>query len=91
MDRLQELVKKYSEFISFPIYLWASKEVDVEVPVEETEDKEDKEVEDIESEDEESSGKLLRNPSLELNKISCLCKAREFLRISPYFIVTVIL
>ena len=52
---LQELVTRYSEFISFPIYLWASKEVDVEVPVEETEDKEDS---DTESEDEESTGKL---------------------------------
>ncbi|CAK9858315.1 unnamed protein product [Sphagnum jensenii] len=28
--KLRELVKKYSEFIDFPIYLWASKEVDVE-------------------------------------------------------------
>jgi len=67
-------VKRYSEFISFPIYLWASKEVDVEVPVEESEDKEDKEVEDKEDEDEESSGKLLRNLSLKLNKPCCLCK-----------------
>jgi heat shock protein beta len=33
----QELVKKYSEFIDFPIYLWASKEVDVEVPADEEE------------------------------------------------------
>lgn len=32
---LQELVKKYSEFINFPIHLWASKEVDVEVPTDE--------------------------------------------------------
>jgi heat shock protein beta len=30
-------VKKYSEFINFPIYLWASKEVDVEVPADEDE------------------------------------------------------
>ncbi|KAL3514781.1 hypothetical protein ACH5RR_027498 [Cinchona calisaya] len=30
--KLKELVQKYSEFINFPIYLWASKEVDVEVP-----------------------------------------------------------
>jgi HSP90 family molecular chaperone len=59
--RMQELVKKYSEFISFPIYLWASKEVDVEVPVEETEEKEEKEEkDDTESEEEESTGKLLR-------------------------------
>ena len=30
-------MKKYSEFINFPIYLWASKEVDVEVPADEDE------------------------------------------------------
>lgn len=50
---LQELVKKYSEFINFPIYLWASKEIDVEVPVEENEDSED--VED-KPEDEDVAG-----------------------------------
>ena len=50
---MQELVKKYSEFINFPIYLWASKEIDVEVPVEENEDAED--VED-KPEDEDVTG-----------------------------------
>ncbi|GFY86252.1 chaperone protein htpG family protein [Actinidia rufa] len=30
-SKLKELVKKYSEFINFPINLWASKEVDVEL------------------------------------------------------------
>lgn len=28
-------MKKYSEFINFPIHLWASKEVDEEVPADE--------------------------------------------------------
>lgn len=43
-NKLKDLVKKYSEFINFPIYLWASKEVDVEVPADEDEssDEEDK-------------------------------------------------
>ncbi|XP_024394863.1 endoplasmin homolog [Physcomitrium patens] len=54
-DKLRELVKKYSEFISFPIYLWASKEVDVEVPVEEAEEKEEKETDDAETEEEDAS------------------------------------
>ncbi|KAJ6736404.1 hypothetical protein OIU85_018588 [Salix viminalis] len=36
-SKLKDLVKKYSEFINFPIYLWASKEVDVEVPADEDE------------------------------------------------------
>jgi heat shock protein beta len=30
---LQELVHRYSQFISFPIYLWASKEIEDEVDV----------------------------------------------------------
>lgn len=30
-------MKKYSEFINFPIHLWASKEVDEEVPADEDE------------------------------------------------------
>lgn len=33
-------MKKYSEFINFPIYIWASKEVDVEVPSDEDEEEE---------------------------------------------------
>ncbi|GMH03277.1 hypothetical protein Nepgr_005116 [Nepenthes gracilis] len=35
--KLKELVKKYSEFINFPIYLWASKEVEKEVPADDDE------------------------------------------------------
>lgn len=52
--KLKELVGKYSEFINFPIYLYASKEVDV--PADETDetaadepavtDDDDEEVED---------------------------------------------
>lgn len=30
-------MKRYSEFINFPISLWASKEIETEVPVEEDE------------------------------------------------------
>lgn len=43
---LQDLVKKYSEFINFPIYLWATKEVDVEVPADEDESSESSEEEE---------------------------------------------
>lgn len=43
MIDLQDLVKKYSEFINFPIYLWASKEIDVEVPADEDESTEEEE------------------------------------------------
>lgn len=34
-------MKRYSEFINFPIYLWASKEVEVEVPAEEDDSSDD--------------------------------------------------
>lgn len=69
-------MKKYSEFISFPIYLWASKEVDVEVPVEEAEEKEEKETDDAETEEEDASGKFT-NPKIYFEKrvivISLIC------------------
>lgn len=39
----QELVKKYSEFINFPIYLWATKEIEKEVPIDEDESVEEEE------------------------------------------------
>jgi molecular chaperone HtpG len=38
--RLKDLVKKHSQFISYPIYLWVEKEVTEEVPDEEGETKE---------------------------------------------------
>merc|ERR1719478_2029760 len=40
-DKIKELVKKYSEFISFPVYLKETKTVEKEVPVEEEEKKEE--------------------------------------------------
>lgn len=39
----QDLVKKYSEFINFPIYIWSTKEVDVEVPADEDESNDEEE------------------------------------------------
>ena len=36
-------MKRYSEFINFPIYLWASKEVDVEVSADEDESSDEEE------------------------------------------------
>jgi len=44
---LEELVKKYSQFINFNIYLWKSKTEDVEEPIEESEEeKKDEEKKD---------------------------------------------
>lgn len=36
-DTLRNLIKKYSQFINFPIYLWSSKTESVEEPIEEEE------------------------------------------------------
>lgn len=33
-DTLRDLIKKYSQFINFPIYLWTSKTISEEVPIE---------------------------------------------------------
>jgi len=35
VDKVKGLIKKYSEFINFPIYIWSSKDVTKEVPQEE--------------------------------------------------------
>merc|ERR1711907_619267 len=45
-DKLKELVKKYSEFINFPIMLKTTKEVEEEVPLEEGEEEEKKDGEE---------------------------------------------
>ncbi|KAI5069115.1 hypothetical protein GOP47_0015416 [Adiantum capillus-veneris] len=52
--RLKDLIKKHSEFISYPIYLWTEKTTTKEVSDDEEEEKEDKEeegrIEEIEEE-----------------------------------------
>merc|ERR1719486_792897 len=50
-DKLKDLVKKYSEFISFPIYLKETKTVEKEVPVEEEKKDEKDEKKDDEKKD----------------------------------------
>lgn len=57
-NTLRDLVKKYSEFINFPIYLWVSRTETVEVPDEESEETEQSEEstgEEVEDAEEETS------------------------------------
>jgi len=53
--KLEALVKRYSEFITFPIYLHKSKTETIEVPVEEDED-EDEDDEEADGEDDDDEG-----------------------------------
>ncbi|XP_049278485.1 endoplasmin [Anopheles funestus] len=62
-DTVKQLIKKYSQFINFPIYMWTSKEVEEEVaveeettekPVDKNEDSTDEE-EDVKVEEEETT------------------------------------
>uniref|UniRef100_A0A0P4WHL8 Heat shock protein 83 n=1 Tax=Scylla olivacea TaxID=85551 RepID=A0A0P4WHL8_SCYOL len=53
VDTVKTLVKKYSQFINFPIYLWESKTEEVEEPLDEDEVEEDKVDEDEEGKVEE--------------------------------------
>lgn len=46
LETIKNLVKKYSQFINFPIYVWSSKTETVEEPIDETEaDKDEDHVE----------------------------------------------
>ncbi|RMC05663.1 hypothetical protein DUI87_17748 [Hirundo rustica rustica] len=61
LDTVKNLVKKYSQFINFPIYVWSSKTETVEEPIEEEEAKEKEEEADdeaaVEEEEEEKKPK----------------------------------
>merc|ERR1712203_940502 len=54
-DKLKESVKKYSQFIQFPIYVKVKKEVEAEAEEEDDDDKEDEDEDkdDVEADDEE--------------------------------------
>ncbi|MCL4134467.1 UNVERIFIED_CONTAM: hypothetical protein GTU68_056500 [Idotea baltica] len=56
VDTVKGLIKKYSQFINFPIYLWESKTEEVEEPLDEDEEEQEKpEEEDKIDEDEDGA------------------------------------
>jgi len=57
-DKIKDLVKKYSEFISFPIYLKETKTVEKEVPIEEEPEEEKKDEEKKEGDEEKKEDDL---------------------------------
>ncbi|XP_042323953.1 endoplasmin [Sceloporus undulatus] len=60
LDTIKNLVKKYSQFINFPIYVWSSKTETVEEPVDDEEVKEKDDADDeaaVEEEEEEKKPK----------------------------------
>jgi len=52
---LQELIKKYSQFINFDIFLWSSKTEEVEEPIEETEEEKKEETPEEKKEDDDEA------------------------------------
>ncbi|XP_038054130.1 endoplasmin-like [Patiria miniata] len=69
-DTIEKLVKKYSQFINFPIYLWSSKTETVEEPVEDEDEEEptekpEGEDDDVEVEDEEEKEPKRKTKSVE--------------------------
>ncbi|KAL5726434.1 Heat shock protein 83 [Ranunculus cassubicifolius] len=65
--RLKDLVKKHSEFISYPIYLWTEKTTEKEISDDEDEEetKKEGEVEEIEEEKEKKPKKKIKEVSHE--------------------------
>merc|ERR1711968_344903 len=54
-SKLEDLVKRYSEFITFPIYIHKSKTETIEVPVEESEEEEEEEDNEDDSAEDETN------------------------------------
>merc|ERR1711864_37860 len=55
-DTVKNLVKKYSQFINFNIYLWGSSTTTVEEPIEEDEEETAQEDEDVVKDEEDEEG-----------------------------------
>merc|ERR1712088_144159 len=62
-DTVKELIKKYSQFINFPIYMWASKTETVDEPIDDEEAEEKKE-DDVEKKQKKRSPRPRRSTRL---------------------------
>lgn len=58
LETIKNLVRKYSQFINFPIYVWSSKTETVEEPIDETEADKDEDHDEVEVEEEEDKPKM---------------------------------
>jgi len=72
VDTVKTLIKKYSQFINYPIYLWESKTEEVEEPVEEEEaqQEEEKKEDDVVDEDEEGKVEEDKEEAAKTKKVS---------------------
>lgn len=69
-DTVKGLIKKYSQFINFPIYLWTSKTVEEEIPIEEEAKDVAKEDDVIEDGDEEAKVEEEKDDKPKTKKVS---------------------
>ncbi|RLM74646.1 hypothetical protein C2845_PM15G00510 [Panicum miliaceum] len=72
--RLKDLVKKHSEFISYPIYLWTEKTTEKEISDDEDEEKDDKKEGDVEEVDDDDKGKDKKKKKERKKQFEDLCK-----------------
>ncbi|GMP24586.1 hypothetical protein CsSME_00001799 [Camellia sinensis var. sinensis] len=91
--RIKDLVKKHSEFISYPIYLWTEKTTEKEISDDEDDEPKKEEEGDIEEVDEEkekekSKKKKVRMPTCQLwkRRLTRRAKWKKWIEYIEYYI-----
>ena len=67
-DTVRELIRKYSQFINFPILMWSSKTIEEEVPAEEAADSEKQDTDEDEVEEGDEDAKVEEDNSEDADK-----------------------